>query len=175
MDGFFASLADSRFSKPAALGRTPTCCPYCPMTKHCHWRKNGTYPRYGLGQERIRIQVWECLITRRTFSLLPDALLPYQQTTTECMLRCLHSMVISGRGAASTARTFRLHRNTARSIREKFYRAVKILRLPGHAGALDPVAFLRRLAALSLNAVADLFSSWKELEPKHSLAGFHPR
>jgi hypothetical protein len=124
---------------------------------------------------RIRVQRWECKIKNRTFSLLPDALLPYHHPTTATILGWLDNHFIHGHGTASTARTFSAASTTVRRVCSKFRDAVKILRLPGHHGALAPADFLRRLAGRGIAAVADLFATWKELEPKHSLVGVYPR
>lgn len=175
MNNFFASLAASRFSKPDLAAPVPTCCPYCPNSTCCHWTKHASYERFGVGSERIDVPRWWCKIVCRSFSLLPDALLPYQQRTTATILACLADGLLAEHGATATARTFSIPLITVRRIRSKFRKAVKILRLPGHAGALDPAAFLRSLFALGLDAIAELLAKWKQLEPKHSLVGMHPR
>lgn len=158
MKDLFASFRASRFSRTETSARLPTSCPYCPGNSDCHWSKAATYPRYGLGAERIRVQRYRCKFTGRTFSLLPDALLPYQQRTTATILACLADGVLAEHGATATARTFSVPLITVKRIRSKFRKVVKILRLPGHAGALDPAAFLRRLLALSIDALAELFA-----------------
>ncbi len=174
MESFFASLGESRFAGRGLLSRPPTRCPYHPNLPP-HWNKHGSYERYGVGSERIHVPRFECKIADRTFSLLPDALLPYQHLTTATILAWLADTLLAGRGAAATARTFSAARTTVRRVRTKFRETVKILRLPGQNGALAPADFLRRIAGLGVEATAGLFAAWKEFEPKHSLMGMHPR
>ena len=175
MNNFPASLRADRFSQPSLLAPLPTRCPYCPATTCYHWIRNASYGRYGLDSERIRIPRWLCKITKRTFSLLPDALLPYHSTTTTRILQWLNHTFVNGHGMATTAKFFSAARTTVRRVCAKFYQAVKVLRLSGQAGVLPPAEFLRRLFSNSGSQVATLFVAWKEREPKHSLVGMYPR
>ena len=123
----------------------------------------------------MRVPRHQCKIISRTFSILQDAILPYQQHTTAKILTWLDHKILAGHGAATTARVFSASRTTVRRVCAKYCAVVNVLRLPGHAGAFETGTFLRRLFALGVNVIADLFARWKELEPKLSLVGIHPR
>jgi hypothetical protein len=155
--------------------RAITRSPYGPEKTLVMIIKHGFYWRYGPMGERERVQRHKDKRTGRTFSLLPDALLPYHQPSTATILGWLMEIFLKGSGAATVARTTGAARSTVRRIRKKFEEAVKILRLPGHEGALAPAAFLEELGALGPDGVAALFATWKELEPKHSVVGVYPR
>lgn len=175
MASLFASMAAlPTFSSPDLSRRPPTRCPYHPNLP-AHWTKHGSYERYGVESERIKVPRFDCKIADRTFSLLPDALLPYQGRTTATLLGWLDHMVVQEHGTASAARFFSAPRTTLRRIRSKFKTAVKVLRLPGQHGVLAPRTFLQRIAGLGLDAIVHLFAEWKQREPKHSLVGMYPR
>lgn len=128
-----------------------------------------------MGSARIKVPRYLCRLTRRTFSLLPDALLPYHHPTTATILGWLTEIFVKGSGVATVARMTGVARGTVRGIRTRFEKAAAVLRLPDHEGALGPAAFLEHLTAFGPDGVAALFATWKELEPKHSIVGVHPR
>ena len=105
----------------------------------------------------------------------PDALLPYQRLTTASILRLLDHVIIEGVGTMKASETFLVPRTTLRRLLAKFRETVKILRLPGRAGALNAPEFLPRLFALGVDGIADLFADWKQFESKLSLVGSYPR
>lgn len=154
----------------------PSCCPYCPDRPERHWTLWGFYQRWAQGRrERIDVPRHQCRFTERTFSLLPDGLLPYHYSRTAAMLRTLQALYIEGIPLARWARLRRLARTTVRHLREKFEGAVGRLRLPGQEGAYGPKAFLARLLRFGVNRIAEIFRGWKELEPKHSVVGLYAR
>lgn len=158
-----------------ASWRTPLRCPYCAAAGMDCSIKWAFYERFACGASRIRVQRYFCRIARRTFSLLPDALLPYHNPATATILGWLTDIFVNGTGVATVARMSGAARGTVRGIRARFEKTVRKLRLPGHEGVLEPAAFLNQLAALGPDGVADLFAEWKELEPKLSIVGVYPR
>lgn len=144
-----------------------------------HWIKWGFYERYAENSsdpnERIRVQRYRCRITRHSFSLLPDSLLPYHYASTTHLLQWLYAMLAKGEATSALARRVGLLRETLRGLKRRFLKAVGSLRLPGRPAALSPPEFLKTLARMASSAVETLFRSWKELEPKHSVAGIYPR
>ncbi|MEK6717567.1 MAG: hypothetical protein AAB253_06615 [candidate division NC10 bacterium] len=173
----FASVALATLR--AVAWRAPSVCPYCPGGRAGHWIRWGFYERYAEGcrepHGRIRVQRFFCLIVERSFSLLPDSLLPYRFFTASHILRWLYALVVEKVALDAVARGERVARGTLRNLRRAFLRTVRTLRLTGRAAASEPPAFLSALAHLGDPAVADLFRDWKQREPKHSVLGFHPR
>jgi len=157
-----------------ASWRAPLRCPYCAAGMDCSI-KWAFYERFAHGASRIRVQRYFCRIARRTFSLPPDALLPYHNPATATILGWLTEIFVNGTGVATVARMSGVARSTVRGIRAGFEKAAAVLRLPGHEGAIDAAAFLKHLTALGPDGVAALFATWKELEPKHSIVGVYPR
>lgn len=123
----------------------------------------------------MAIRRYRCRFTGRTFSLLPDGLLPYRYYRTATIVRALRDVIVQGRPLARCARRRRLHRCTVRGFCRAFLRTVPHLRLPTAEGALAPADFVRRLLGLGAASVVALLRFWKELEPKHSLLGFYRR
>jgi hypothetical protein len=124
------------------------------------------------------VQRYRCKIgRRRTFSLLPDSLLPYHSLGVANILKWLYAMLVKHIGASTLSDTESRPRKTLSDLKNKFLRVVKVLRLPGRrSGAvLDPPKFLQSLAQMLDAEVAGLFGSWKELEPKHSILGIYAR
>ncbi|MCI0656895.1 MAG: hypothetical protein L0170_07470 [Acidobacteria bacterium] len=170
----FASVALATFR--AVAWREPSCCPYCPTTSAEHWIRWGFYPRWGEGEkERLAIQRYRCRNTGRTFSLLPDSLLPNHYATTTHILQILWALFVQGIPRSTLAREESIARGTLWHWRRAFLEALPNLRLPGQAAALGPARFLRALRELTLGALSLLFAGWKELEPKHSVVGIYVR
>jgi len=170
----FASVALSTFRDVA--WREPSVCPYCPTTPGGHWIRWGFYSRWGEGEkELLDIQRYRCKITRRTFSLLPDSLLPYHHATTTHILQGLHALFVQAVPRSTLAREGSIHRGTLLHWKNAFLEALPNLRLPGRPAALGPAEFLRGLRTMTLTALAKLFAGWKELEPKHSIVGLYVR
>jgi len=154
----------------------PTCCPYCPDRPEPHWISWGSYPRWAQGRrQRVGVPRHQCRFVERTFSVLPDGLLPYHYHRTAVILRTLRAIYIEEIPLSRWARLRRLARTTVRHLRERFEDAVRRLRLPDHEGALGPKAFLVRLFQFGANRIAQVFRGWKELEPKHSIVGLYAR
>jgi len=144
-----------------------------------HWTRSGYYWRYA-GDEadlsrKIAIARWQCKINRRTFSLLPDTLLPYCSRQTARVRAWLTVLCVEGVGVSTLARRVGVARGTLRGLLRRFRRVVSWLRLPSQEAALTPAGFLQRLTALQPPAMLGLFRQWKELEPKHSLVGIYRR
>lgn len=122
------------------------------------------------------MQRYRCKIEkRRTFSLLPDCLLPYHGFRVGDILRWLYAMLVKRIGASTLALQVSRPRKTLADLKNKFLGVLNRLRLPGRAGALDPPEFVKSLARITGDAVAGLFRGWKEQEPKHSVVGIYPR
>jgi hypothetical protein len=68
-----------------------------------------------------------------------------------------------------------LARSTAWYFKASFEDVVGQLRLPSQEGALGPKAFLVRLLESGADRIAEIFRSWKELEPKHAVVGLYVR
>ena len=154
----------------------PSRCPYCPDRPEPHWIAWASYSRWAKGRrKRIDVPRYRCRFTLRTFSLLPDGLLPYHYYRTAVLLRTLRALFIEGIAVARWARLKHLARTTVRHLKEKFEQAVGRLRLPGQEGALEPRAFLARLLSFGPDSIARIFRDWKELEPKHSIVGLYAR
>jgi hypothetical protein len=163
-----------------ALGSLAPCepsrCPYCPDREGRHWIKWGSYSRYAEGtSEKIDVQRYRCRFTKRTFSLLPDGLLPYHYLRTAMILAHLHALFFEDRATSTWARLTQITRTTMRRLKARAASILLRLRLPGQEGALAPAAFLERLLALGVEKIATIFRAWKELEPKHSIVGFFAR
>lgn len=176
---FLSSLSGSRLSGPSRSMREPSRCPYHPNLP-AHWNKHGSYQRQDPTSpaddpKMTSVPRCRCNIILRTFSIPPDALLPYLPRTTESILQLLHCVIVEGHGSFKASEILSIPRTTLRRIIAKFHTTVKLLRLPEHPGVLAADAFLRRLFALGLDAIVELFAEWKEREPKFSLVGIYPR
>lgn len=173
----FRSVALSTL-RPCAW-REPSRCPYCSGYAPQHWTQWGSYSRYAGDPEdpskRVNIPRCRCKITLRTFSLLPDSLLPYCGIRTVFVLDWLYALLVRGACLNTLARHVGVARGTLRYLKARFLRVLPKLRLPRQEGALDAAAFLKVLTNMKSVAVADLFRDWKELEPKHSIAGIYLR
>jgi hypothetical protein len=154
----------------------PSRCPYCPDRPEPHWIDWGCYLRWAQGRrEKIHVPRHQCQFVKRTFSVLPDGLLPYHYHRTAVMLRTLQALFVDETPLARWAKLRHLCRTTVRHLREKFEETVGRLRLPGQEGALGPKVFLARLFRLGADRIAEIFRDWKELEPKHSVVGLYAR
>lgn len=173
----FASLA--LWTLASSAWHDPSRCPYCPGDPAAHWIGWGHYKRYAADRNNPRrlidVPRYWCPYARRTFSLLPDSLLPYHGWRTAHILQLLHAMFVRGVAANRLIQATGLGRRSLRSLKARFLRALPKLRLPGHEGALSPAAFLLVLADMEPAAVAELFRGWKEREPKHSVVGIYLR
>lgn len=154
----------------------PSRCPYCPDRPEPHWIDWGCYSRWAQGRRRkIDVPRHQCRFVERTFSILPDGLLPYHYHRTAVILRTLRALFIEGIAVSRWARLQRLCRTTVRHLKAGFEQVVGRLRLPGQEGALGPRAFLARLLRFGVSRIARIFRGWKEEEPKHSVVGLYPR
>jgi hypothetical protein len=154
----------------------PTRCPYCPDRPEPHWISWASYPRWAQGKrERIDVPRKRCRIVHRTFSLLPDGLLPYHYHRASVQLRALGDLFVDGVPLSRCARLRRLARSTVQVLRARFAETVGVLRLPGQEGGLEPKPFLSRLFRFGANRIAEIFRDWKEMEPKHSIVGCYTR
>jgi len=144
-----------------------------------HWIGWAHYKRYAADSKNptklVRVPRCRCKLTLRTFSLLPDSLLPYHGWRTTHILQMLYAMFVRGVAVNTLARLTGLGRGSLRSLNARFLHVLPKLRLPRHEGALSPAAFLLVLADMEPDAVAELFQSWKEREPKHSVVGIYLR
>lgn len=168
---------------------SPSRCPYCAAEAPRHWTGWGSYERYAGDPDdsnrRVAIPRYQCKLTGRTFSLLPDELLPYCSLRTPVVLSSLQALFLEHDGrlpaALSTfARSTMVPRGTLRHLKARFLRALRLLRLPPQEGALSAAAFLRILNGDAApeepaQTVTHLFRSWKELEPKRSIVGIYAR
>lgn len=163
---------------------TPTCpkptrCPYCPADAPRHWTRSGSYQRYAGDPDdpsrRINVPRYQCKIHGRTFSLPPDALLPYCGIRTGYLLQCLYALSLRGVALNTLARHAGLGRGALRYLKARFLRALPRLRLPWRESALDAAGFLTALAQAGATAIAGLFRDWKEREPKLSVVGIYAR
>jgi hypothetical protein len=174
---FFASNVWCRWF--LSVCRRPSRCPYCPADALAHWILWGYYTRYAGDPDdssrREDIQRYRCAITRRTFSLLPDSLLPYCGVRTGELLSHLQALFVQGIATSSWARHAGVARGTLRGLKVRFLRTLPKLRLPGREGALKAPSFLTVLAASGPAAITELFRDWKELEPKLAVVGIYPR
>ena len=166
------------------LSRLPACplptrCPYCPADAPMHWTRWTHYARYAGDPDdpckRVDVPRYWCKVVRRTFSIPPDALLPYCATRTGLVLQRLHALLVRGVAVNTLARRFGVARGTLRYMRARFLHTLPKLRLPGHEGALDAVKFLAMLARTGAATIADLFRMWKQREPKFSIVGIYLR
>jgi hypothetical protein len=156
--------------------REPTRCPYCPERSEPHWICWGCYWRYvERRQGKIDVGRHRCRFKKRTFSLLPDGLLPHHYARTATILYHLWKLFVEGVRATLLAHLRHVARTTVRRIRDRAASILKRLRLPGKEGALTPGDFLTRLLALGAEVIAQIFRDWKELQPKHSVVGFYRR
>lgn len=157
----------------------PSRCPYCPAEAPPHWSRWGSYKRYAGDRtdpgKRVAVRRYWCKIKQRTFSLPPDGLLPYCGDRTDTVLSWLHALCVEKVGVNTLSRAERVARGTLRHLKARFLRAVPVLRLPEHEGAMSSSAFLERLRRKGAAAVVALFRCWKECEPKHSIVGIYAR
>lgn len=157
----------------------PSRCPYCPAETPAHWIRWGYYERYAGDREhpskKVAVRRFRCKIVARTFSLLPHALLPYCSIRTGLVLAWLHTLHVEGTPLSRLACQARVSRSTLRRLRLGFRRARAALRLPSRPAALTAAAFLAALATLAATTGVPLLQAWKELEPKLSVVGIHPR
>lgn len=157
----------------------PSRCPYCPVGTPPHWIRWGHYERYAgdpeQGTQKVAIPRYRCKIVVRTFSLLPDALLPYCSVRSGRVLAWLQALYVDATPLSRLAHRVEMARGTLRGLRVRFQRALPQLRLPGQPAAWPPARFLEALRALDASAIVVLFRVWKEREPKHSVVGLHPR
>jgi len=76
----------------------PSRCPYCPAETPCHWIHWGHYQRYAGDPEdpsrKVAVPRYWCKIVTRTFSQLPDALLPYCSLRTGQVLEWLRALYV---------------------------------------------------------------------------------
>ena len=157
----------------------PSRCPYCSAAAPLHWTRWGSYTRYS-GDRRDRnhkvvVPRYWCKIKQRTFSLLPDGLLPYCGERTGCVLWWFHALFVHKAALSTLSRSVCVPRGTLRHLKARFLRTVSVLRLPWGEGALGAAAFLEALARTGSATVVDLFRSWKEREPKHCIVGIYVR
>lgn len=178
MKGFPFSSNSLLRSCPLACPE-PSRCPYCPIDAPQHWVHWGSYRRYAGDPKdpckRVDVVRYRCNIVRRTFSLLPDMLLPYCGVRTGYLLQGLYGLFVKAIALNTLARRAGLARGTLRSLKARFLRVLPKLRLPQREGALQPAAFLAALADMAPSPVADIFRDWKEQEPKHSIVGIYLR
>ena len=157
----------------------PSRCPYCPAETARHWIRWGHYKRYAadpeLASQKVAVPRWQCKIVARTFSLLPDALLPYCSIRTGVVLEWLLALYVEGTPLCSLEGGVHVARGTLRGLSARFRRALPHLRLPRRPAALPAATFLHALAKLEPAAIVSLFRGWKEREPKHSAVGVHQR
>jgi hypothetical protein len=169
----------------------PSRCPYCAADVPVHWIRWGSYERYAGDPDdasrRVAVPRYQCKFTERTFSLLPDDLLPYCSVRTPRVLSSLRALFV-GKGEGTSpvplstlARSVSIPRGTLRRLKRRFLRTVPLLRLPPRAGPLSPATFLAVLLGdgTSLEeapgSVLEVFRAWKEREPKHSIVGIYAR
>lgn len=173
----FASVAFSAL-RPRSW-REPSRCPYCPIDAPKHWIGWGSYSRYAGDPDdpsrRTDIPRSLCKIVGRTFSLLPDCLLPRCGIRTAFVLAWLHALFVKDTALSTLAREIGASRSALRCLKVRFLCAVPKLRLPLCETALAPAVFLELLAGMGPAAVADVFADWKQREPKHSVLGFYQR
>lgn len=157
----------------------PSRCPYCPAEALRHWTHWGSYERYADDPEdpfrRVAVARYWCKVQERTFSLLPDALLPYCGVRIGLVLQGLYTLFVNGIALNALARHVGRARATLQCLRARFLRALPKLRLPQHEAALRPADFLAVLAGMEPEAVARIFRDWKEREPKLSVLGVYVR
>lgn len=173
----FSSVAFSTLGPRA--WRDPSRCPYCPINAPPHWTCWGSYSRYAGDPDdpskRVDIPRRRCKIVVRTFSLPPDALLPYSGIRTGAVLQRLHALFVRKVALNALARRVQVVRGTLRGLKARFLHTLPKLRLPRREGVFLPAPFLAALADMKPAAVADLFRGWKEREPKHSIVGIYLR
>ena len=173
-----AAFASDLVLKLVAVCPQPTC-PYCGADAPAHWTGHGSYTRYAGDPEepsrRTDVARYKCGISGRTFSLLPDALLPYCGTRTGFVLQWLQALLVDGVGVNTLARRAGVTRGRLRYLRARFLRVLPKLRLPWHEGCLCAAGLLEALAQAGAAAVADLFRGWKQQEPKLSIVGIYQR
>lgn len=179
-------------SQAALRGRCPppSRCPYCAVGTPIHWIRWGYYERYAGDPDdpsrRVAVPRYQCKFTERTFSLLPDALLPYCSLRTAIVLSCLHGLFVRKEPLSTLARRMTIRRSTLRHLSARYLRTVLLLRLPSRAGPLHAAAFLKVLIVdgrstttgspqETIEAIIHLFRTWKEREPKHSVVGIYAR
>lgn len=157
----------------------PSRCPYCPADTPPHWIGWGRYERYAGDRkdpnQKVAVPRYRCKLVRRTFSLLPDGLLPYCSVRAGHVFSSLYALLVQKVAVNTLSRTEGMARGTLRHLKARFLRTVSVLRLPWREGALGAAAFLEVLAQKASPTVVALFRSWKEVEPKHSVVGIYVR
>lgn len=157
----------------------PSRCPYCPVHTPPHWIGWGCYERYAGDPEqpvrKVVVPRYQCKIQQRTFSLLPDALLPYRSLRTSVILAWLYALFVEAVPLSRLAHQVHVARGTLRGLCAGLLRAVPHLRLPRQRAARPAAIFLEALAQLPPTTLVGLLQAWKEREPKHCLVGIHPR
>ena len=158
---------------------TPSRCPYCPAEAPRHWIGWGSYERYAGdphdSNRRISVPRYQCKLTQRTFSLLPDELLPYCSVAVPVVLSSLRALFLENVPLSELARRISIPRGTLRHLKARYLCTRPLLRLPPHEGALGAAPFLALLTLQASASIDDLFRSWKEREPKHSIVGIYAR
>jgi hypothetical protein len=91
------------------------------------------------------------------------------------VLSLLYALFIQEVALSTLARTRCVARGALRSLKARFQRVVSVLRLPDSEGALHAASFLDALSGKEPSSLMDLFRSWKEGEPKHSVVGIYAR
>lgn len=162
---------------------SPSRCPYCTADAPRRWIRRGSYERYAGdlddSNRRISVPRYRCKLTERTFSLLPDELLPYCGLRTPVVLSSLRALYLEHRSLNELARSLALPRATVRHLKARFLRTLPLLRLPPREGALGAEAFLEAVTSEAPGrpapSIAELLRTWKEREPKHSVVGIYAR
>lgn len=166
----------------------PSRCPYCAADTPLHWIRWGRYRRYAGDADdlsrKVAVTRYRCKHKRRTFSLLPDALLPHCSMRAPVVLSSMEALFIGHVALGALARRASMPRGTLRQLKRRYLHTVRLLRLPSREGALAPGAFLEALLGGGAGragpeeippSVVDLFRTWKECEPKHSVVGIYAR
>lgn len=168
-----------RLLSASATCPNPIRCPYCPADSPLHWTHWGSYTRYAGDLDdpckRIDVPRYWCPIAKRSFSLLPEWLLPYCRSQTGFVIQWLRALLIEDVAANTLARNVGVTRGLLRCLKARCLRTLPKLRLPWHEGALDAERFLNMLMQAEAAAVVDLFRAWKEREPKFSIVGIYFR
>lgn len=174
-----ATFAIDLLLKLFAVCTKPTRCPYCCADAPAHWTGHGSYTRYAGDPDdpcrRTAVGRYWCKVIGRSFSLPPDALLPYCGTRTGFVLQWLQALLVEGVGVNTLARSAGVSRGRLRGLRARFLRVQQKLRLAWREGCLGAAGFLEVLAQTDGAAIVDLFRRWKEQEPKLSIVGIYLR
>lgn len=71
-------------------------CPHCKCSAQGNLHRNGFYWRFGVTDEKaVKIPICRlrCLVCKKSFSLLPDFLIPYFQHTVHTILERVHQIL----------------------------------------------------------------------------------